>query len=197
MARSRTFYRPLMYVASYQADGTTIDTDSVQTLEPTRFTSDGIEVNVTPQTYDDDTAAGTFTYDRGTTEGNSFTGTIYFASMGELAKLANNGTAGADDQHGELVFGSPNACATVKERAIVIIDLCDGQNSLKMFKADHCDLALFTDAVTLGGEDPLQIPFTAYAHPDEATNTPAITFGTVDATKVFDPTTWTMKAPGG
>ena len=195
MAR-RTFYRPMMWVAKYQSDGTTIDTDSTVAIGPTRFTSDGITVSATPQTYDDETAAGTFTYDRGTTEGNSFSGTLLFANMKELAELANNGEAGSDDKHGELTFGDPNACAQVADRAVVIVDMCDAQNTYKMFKADHCDISLFTDDVTLGGEDPLQIPFTIYAHPDDETNKPAFTFGITDATNVFDPTTWTIKAPG-
>ena len=194
MAR-RTFYRPMMWIANYQADGTTIDTDSVIALGPTRFTSDGITVSATPQTYDDETAAGTFTYDRGTTEGNSFSGTILFANMKELAELANNGTPGTDQTHGQLVFGSPDACAQVKDRAVVIVDMCDSQNTYKMFKADHCDFSLLTDDLTLGGEDPFQIPFTAYAHPDDATNAPAFTFGTTETTKIFDPTTWTIKDP--
>lgn len=194
MAR-RTFYRPMMYVAGYQADGTTIDTDSVMALGPTRWTSDGITVSATPQTYEDATAAGTFTYDRGTTEGNSFSGTFMFANMKELATLANNGTVGTDETHGQLTFGDPNACATVKDRAVVIIDMCDSQNTYKMVKADHCDITLLTDDLTLGGEDPLQVSMTAYAHPDEETNAPAFTWGTTDATKVFDPTTWTIKAP--
>lgn len=196
MARGRTFYRPMMWVAKYQADGTTIDTDSVLALGPTRFTSDGITFSATPQTYDDETAAGTFTYDKGTTEGNSFSGTILFANMKELAELANNGTVGSDETHGQLTFGNPDACATVADRAIVIVDLCDAQNTYKMFKADHCDVSLMTDDVTLGGEDPFQIPFTIYAHPDEEGGNPAITFGTTETTKVFDPSTWTIKEKG-
>ena len=192
----RTFYRPMMYVASYQADGTTIDTDSVLAIGPTRFTSDGVSISATPQTYEDATAAGTFIYDKGTTEGNSFSGTLLFATMKELATLANNGTVGADETHGELQFGSPDACAQVKDRAVVIVDMCDAQNTYKMFKADHCDISLFTEDVTIGGDDPFQVPFTVYAHPDDASGSPAFTFGTTDATKVFDPTTWTIKEPG-
>lgn len=195
MAR-RQFYRPMMYIAKYQADGKTIDTDSTVVLKPTRFTSDGITFSATPQTYDDETAAGTFTYDKGTTEGNSFSATIVFANMKELAELANNGTPGSDETHGQLVFGSPDACSNVTDRAITVVDMCDAQNSYKMFQANHCDFSIMTDDVTLGGDDPFEIPFTVYAHPDEETNSPAITFGTTDATKVFDPTTWTMKAPG-
>lgn len=191
MAR-RTFYRPMMYVATYKSDGS-VDTDSVVAIGPTRITSDGLTLSVTPQTYDDETAAGTFTYDKGTTEGNSVSGTLMFANMKELALLANNGTAGSDDTHGELQFGSPNACATVKDRAVVIVDMCDTQNTYKMVKIDHADMALMTDDVTLGGDDPFQIAFTIYAHPGDTE--PAITFGTTDATQVFDPTTWTIKAP--
>lgn len=194
MAR-RQFYRPMMYIAKYQSDGKTIDTDSTVVLKPTRFTSDGITFSATPQTYDDETAAGTFTYDKGTTEGNSFSATIVFANMKELAELANNGTPGSDDTHGQLVFGSPDACSNVTDRAVVVVDMCDAQNSYKMFQANHCDFSIMTDDITLGGDDPFEIPFTIYAHPDEETNSPAITFGTTDATKVFDPTTWTMKVP--
>lgn len=194
MAR-RTFYRPLMYVAEYNADGTTINTESVMALGPTRWTSDGIEVDVTPQTYDDETSAGTFTYDKGTTEGNSFSGTLLFANMYELAKLSNNGETGSDKIHGKLTFGSPDACATVKKRAIVVIDLCDTQNTYKMFKADDCDISVGTDTLTLGGEDPFQLPVTVYAHPDEENNKPAIEFGTISATEIFDPSTWTVKEP--
>ena len=193
MAR-RTFYRPMVYIASYKSDGTTVDTDSVIAIPPTRITSDGLTFSATPQTYDDETAAGTFTYDKGTTEGNSISGTILFANMKELATLANNGTTGSDATHGELQFGSPNACATVADRAVVVVDMCDTQNAYKMIKIDHADIALLTDDVTLGGDDPFQIAFTIYAHPGDTE--PAITFGTTDPTKVFDPTTWTMKNPG-
>lgn len=193
MAQSLTFYRPQMYVASYQADGTTIDTASVISLTPDRFTSDGITVSAPPITYDDETPMGTFTYDMGTTETNTASGVIKFANMKELAQLANNGTAGSDETHGMLEFGNPNACAQVKDRAVVIVDLCDTQNSYKMLKIDHSHLSLFTDDVTLGGSDPFQISFTVYAHPGGGTA--AITFGTTETTKVFDPTTWTMTNP--
>lgn len=191
MAR-KTFYRPMMYVAEYK-DGA-IDTASVLAINPTRFTSDGLTLSVTPKTYEDATAAGTFTWDMGTTEGNSLSGTLTFANMKELAQLANNGKVGADDTHGELTFGSPNACATVKDRAVVVVDMCDEQNAYKMVKIDHADIVLMTEDVTFGGEDPFQVGFTVYAHPGD--DTPAITFGTTEATKVFDPTTWKVEDKG-
>lgn len=187
-----TFYRPMMYIAEYNADGTTVNTESVVVLNPSRFTSDGITISATPRTYEDSTPAGTFTYDMGITEGNSASGVIKFANMKELAQLASNGQVGADATHGQLEFGSPNACAQVKDRAVVIVDMCDTQNSYKMFKIDHSHIALLTEDVTLGGDDPFQVSFTVYAHPGDTSA--AIVFGTTDATKVFDPETWTMTA---
>lgn len=185
-----TFYRPMVYIAKYKDDGKTVDTNSVIALNPTRFTSDGITFSAKPKTYDDETPGGTFTYDLGTTEGNSFSGTIKFADMAELAALANNGEVAGDKKNGQLQFGNPNACAKVTDRAVVMVDLCDPINATKMFKADHCHMSLMTDDLTLGGDDPFAIPFTIYAHPGE--NESAIFFGTKNG-QTFDPTSWTLK----
>lgn len=185
-----TFYRPMVYIAKYKDDGKTVDTNSVIALNPTRFTSDGITFSAKPQTYDDETPAGTFTYDRGTTEGNSFSGTLKFADMPELAALANNGKVSSDGKNGQLQFGNPNACAKVTDRAVAIVDLCDPINATKMFKADHCHMLLMTDDPTIGGDNPFAIPFTIYAHPSE--DKAAIFFGTT-SNQIFDPTSWTLK----
>lgn len=187
------FYKPMMYVAGYKSDGT-VDTDSVIAINPTRFTSDGLTATFTPQTYDDETAAGTFTYDKGTTEGNTISGVIKFLNMNEVATLANGGQPANDNLNGLVEFGNANACATVRDVAVVIVDLCDKVNTYKMWKLDHTHFSILTDDLTLGGDDAMQYAFTIYAHPGD-NGEPAATWGTTDPTKVFNPTTWTIETP--
>lgn len=187
------FYKPMMYVVPKKADGT-VDTANVIAINPTRFTSDGLTTSFRPQTYDDETAAGTFTYDKGTTEGNTISGVIKFLNMYEVASLANGGQPATDKLNGKIEFGNANACAEVRNVSVAIIDLCDKVNTYKMWKIDNAHMSIMTDDLTLGGDDALQFAFTIYAHPGDD-GSAAATWGTTDPTQVFDPTTWTVKAP--
>ena len=182
------FYKPYLYAAPYKAG--VVDTTKVVAIGPSRFTSDGVTLSVAPRTYDDETPAGTFTYLTGVNEGHTLSATIKFANMKELAQLGG-GKTGTDDTHGMLEFGADNACPVLQDYAVVLVDACDTENTYKMVKIDHADVAVMTDDVTFGGSDPFTLPFMVYAHPGE---TPAIQFGIVEAGKVFDPTTWTIKA---
>ena len=195
MKNGLTFYKPMMYVGHYGDDGS-IDTDSVVAIGPARFTSDGIELDLSPRTYEDTTPAGTFTYDTGVLDAHTASGTIKFSNMKELAQLAG-GVAGSDATHGRIDYGSNTSCPTVKDAAVVIVDVCDAENTYKMVKIDHADVVLFTDSTTIGGSDPFAVPFQVYAHPDNSSaNRPAIQIGTETAGQVFDPTTWTIKPKG-
>lgn len=192
MKNGLTFYKPMMYVAHYSDDGT-IDTDTITAIGPTRFTSDGIELDLTPRTYEDETPGGTFTYNTGVLDAHSASGTIKFSNMKELAQLAG-GVTSADATHGRIDYGSNTTCPSVTDAAVVIVDVCDTENSYKMVKIDHADVMLFTDTTTLGGSDPFSVPFQVQAHPDNSSaNRPAIQIGIETAGQVFDPTTWTLK----
>lgn len=191
MKNGLIFYKPMMYIASYGADGN-IDTSSVMAIGPSRWDSDGLTLSAQPRTYDDETPAGTFTYLTGVREGHTLSGNLKVANMGELA-LLDGGTVGTDKKHGQMAWGSNTSCPTLTDRAVVVVDLCDAENTAKMVKIDHCDIAVGTDDMTLGGSDPFVAPFSVYAHPSETA--PAILFGYAEAGKVFDPTTWTIGDP--